>query len=480
MARAAVNRASLTMTGSQWTALHGHLFPGDRAEHGAILRCGLAESEGVVRLLVREVRLADEQTQYVPGTRGHRALSAGFVLDAALDFAEDKSIYLAVHCHGGADEVAFSKVDLASHELGYPGLLELIGTPVVGALVFARNAVAGDLWFPDGTRAEIDSLVITDPVRRSLTPAPPVVLVADSHYDRQARLFGDRGQAILRQQTIGVVGLGGAGSLINELLARLGVGHVILIDPDRVETSNLSRLVGGTRRDAQTFLTRSTRPRWVRRLGTRLAARKVDVAARVARAASVGTRITRIAAGVEDESVARQLLACDHIFLAADSATARLVVNAICHQYLIPVTQVGAKVTTAGDGTVTDIFAVSRLITPGRGCLKCNGLISADRLRQEATAAEQLERQRYVDDSGVHAPSVITLNAIATAHAVNSWMLRTTGLVPDDEAPWAHFDAVTGDLTADEPRADPDCTQCGPARFARGDARRLPTKMAHS
>jgi hypothetical protein len=112
------------MTGSQWTALHGHLFPGDRAEHGAILRCGLAESEGVVRLLVREVRLADEQTQYVPGTRGHRALSAGFVLDAALDFAEDKSIYLAVHCHGGADEVAFSKVDLASHELGYPGLLE--------------------------------------------------------------------------------------------------------------------------------------------------------------------------------------------------------------------------------------------------------------------------------------------------------------------------------------------------------------------
>lgn len=468
------------MTGSQWAALHGHLFPGDRAEHGAVLRCGIAEIDGALRLLVREVRLADERTQYVPGTRGHRMLSAGFVLDTALEFAEDKLVYLAVHCHGGTDEVAFSKIDIASHELGYPGLLELIGAPVVGALVFARDAVAGDLWSPDGTRAELDSLVVTDPVRRGLAPAPAPVVTADPHYDRQARLFGDRGQAVLRQQTIGIVGLGGAGSLINELVARLGIGHLIVIDPDRVETSNLSRLVGATRRDAQTFLTDDARPRWARRVGRALAARKVDVAARVARAASSDIRITRIAAGVENESVARQLLACDHIFLAADSATARLVVNAICHQYLIPVTQVGAKVTTDQDGAVTDVFAVSRLITPGRGCLKCNGLISADRLRQEATAAAQLERQRYVDDDGVHAPSVITLNAIATAHAVNSWMLRTTGLVPDDDAPWAHFDAVTGDLTADQPRADPDCTQCGPARFARGDARRLPTKMTHT
>lgn len=465
------------MTGPHWATLHNHLFPGDRAEHGAVLRCGLAETDGVVRLLVREVRLADEQTQYVPGTRGHRMLSAGFVLDTALDFAEDQSVYLAVHCHGGTDEVAFSKVDLASHAHGYPGLLELIGSRVVGALVFAHDAVAGDLWFPDGTRAALDSLIITDPVLRSLTPAPPPVVTADPHYDRQARLFGDRGQAVLRHQTIGIVGLGGAGSLINELLARLGVGHLILIDPDRVETSNLSRLVGGTHRDAHTLLTDDARPQWVQRLGRRLAARKVDVAARVARAASPGIRITSIGAGVEDDDVARQLLACDHIFLAADSATARLVVNAICHQYLIPVTQVGAKVTADRDGTVTDIFAVSRLIAPGRGCLKCNGLISPDRLRQEATAVDQLERQRYVDDDGVHAPSVITLNAIATAHAVNSWLLRTTGLVPDDEAPWAHFNAITGDLTADATRSDPNCTQCGPARFARGDARRLPTKL---
>ncbi|MCZ7579106.1 MAG: hypothetical protein M5U18_19515 [Dehalococcoidia bacterium] len=38
------------------------------------------------------------------------------------------------------------------------------------------------------------------------------------------RLFGDAGQALLSQLKVGVVGAGGAGSLVNEYLSRLGVG----------------------------------------------------------------------------------------------------------------------------------------------------------------------------------------------------------------------------------------------------------------
>lgn len=470
---------TVTIGGEHWATLRAHLFPGDGDEHGAILRCGIGRTSREVRLLVREVLTASDGKDYVPGTRGYRKLTADFVLDSALSFAEDESVYLAVHCHGGRGTVAFSHTDLESHELGYPGLLELIGAPVVGALVFAEDAVAGDLWTSRGERLELDHLVITDPVRQILTPAPRKAPSASPEYDRQARLFGDRGQEILKRQKVAVVGLGGAGSLISEQLARLGVGHLLLIDSDVVETSNLSRIVGARRTDAHPWMTDERRPSWMRELGHRLAAKKVHVARRVARTASPAIRVDAIVGGVEEHEVAQLLRDCDHVFLSADSATARLVVNAIAHQYLITVTQVGAKISVDKlSGDVTDVFAVSRRVGPGGACLKCNGLISSDRLREEATSAEQLDRQRYVDDLGVHAPSVITLNSVATSHAVNEWLMCVTGLSTQLlDVAWFHADALSGEVLIDEPRQDPGCTQCGPSRFALGDKRRLPTKM---
>ena len=45
----------------------------------------------------------------------------------------------------------------------------------------------------------------------------------------------------LTQAHIAILGLGGVGSTVAEGLARLGVGSITLIDPDRVESSNLQR-----------------------------------------------------------------------------------------------------------------------------------------------------------------------------------------------------------------------------------------------
>lgn len=53
------------------------------------------------------------------------------------------------------------------------------------------------------------------------------------------------------QLTVGVVGCGGTGSAVVQLLNRLGVGRMIVIDDDVVEVSNLNRLHGATMQDAQ-------------------------------------------------------------------------------------------------------------------------------------------------------------------------------------------------------------------------------------
>jgi hypothetical protein len=63
--------------------LHQHLFPGDDDEHGAVLSAGIADTARGTRLLVRDVFTAEDGIDYVPGTRGYRALTASFVAEVA-------------------------------------------------------------------------------------------------------------------------------------------------------------------------------------------------------------------------------------------------------------------------------------------------------------------------------------------------------------------------------------------------------------
>ncbi|WP_207402777.1 ThiF family adenylyltransferase [Rathayibacter sp. SD072] len=459
------------MTEEQWRALETHLFPGDGDEHGAVLRCGMATSSRGNRLLVRDVVPAVDGRDYVPGDRGYRKLTAAFAAENIDVCAEERLAYLAVHNHGGNTHVGFSATDMASHERGYPALLGINDGLPVGALVFAQDAVAGDIWTADGRRHEITHLRVCGRPEMNLTPEPTAVAAADPTYDRQARIFGDRGQAILAASRVAVVGVGGAGSLVSEYLARLGVGEIILIDPDRLDETNLPRVVGARRRDLPAALLPTWVPRRVIDAATRRSTLKVRIAARVAREASPASQITAIPRSVLDADVATVLTDCDHIFLAADSALARRLVNSITHQYLVPHTQVGAKVSVS-DGRVSDIFSISRMSAPGSGCLRCNGLIPASRLTEEATSEIQRRRQRYVDDADVHAPSVISLNAVAASRAVDDWLMNVGGLIAPGSSPnhWVSYSPMTDETFDFEPVTEPDCPHCGPSRFARGDA----------
>jgi hypothetical protein len=268
-------------------------------------------------------------------------------------------------------------------------------------------------------------------------------------------MFGKAGQAELANARVAVIGLGGIGSLVCEYLARLGVGEILAVDPDHLETTNLSRVVGATRADAE-----YGRP-------------KVEIAARHSAEAS-DTKILPIAADVAMESVAHRLRDCDYLFLAADSMRARLVFNALIHQYLVPGVQLGAKVRTAPDGTLLDVMSAVRPVRPGEGCLWCNQLIDPHQLAIEAKSDAERQAQAY----GVAEPnpSVITLNGVAAAHAVNDFLFHfldlTQAIAP---LSYRHFHFLDGTVKQVLPRKDEGCHECGRAgRLGRGDAGSLP------
>jgi len=62
-------------------------------------------------------------------------------------------------------------------------------------------------------------------------------------YERQKALkhIGKEGQVKLSQSTVAIVGVGAIGSVAAELLARSGVGKIILIDHDTIDETNLQR-----------------------------------------------------------------------------------------------------------------------------------------------------------------------------------------------------------------------------------------------
>ena len=403
-------------------------------------------------------------------------LRGEFIQSRIIRARDMKLAYLAVHNHGGTYSVGFSHDDFASHERGYPALLDIARGMPVGALVFARSAVAGDLWLPGLTRSKLDHAAVIGQNRKFLYPTPLSGAICREMYDRQSRLFGDLGQEILHQTRVGIIGLGGVGSIMAELLGRLGVGQFVLADPDKVELTNLPRLIGARRSD-MAF------PTWLPTRFQKLIRRnKVDIAARNIRHANPGAQITIMARDFLDADVAARFTDCDYLFLAADTMGARLLFNAIVHQYGISGVQVGAKIPVDKNGQIGDVFCVSRPVTPDSGCLWCNGLINPNRLQDEAVPAIAKREYAYLNDPEVVAPSVITINAVACAHAVDDFLFHMTGLNYDNkENTWFRWNSRRNKAGYDVPRASQDCLDCSQSdesRLGRGDHAVLPTRIA--
>jgi len=474
---------SLTIDEQLFSRLQSHLFPGDYDEHGAVIAAGISQTARGTRLLAREIFPATDGVDYVPGTRGYRALTASFVAEQS-DYCSSQDLcYLAVHNHGGIDSVAFSPDDLASHKRGYPALLQISNGIPVGALVFAKAAAAGEIWTTKGV-FPLEHLTVVGKHTRRLYPSPQdAPRRSKKIYDRHTRLFGDIGQEILSGLKVVIIGLGGGGSLLNEWLSKLGIGHIVSIDFDRVDITNLPRIVGATRWDAKTWLTAS-RWEWLRRFGKRVAAHKVHVAERVAKKANPAIIYDAFVGDVLDAPTAELIRDADFIFLATDSIRSRLVFNALVHQYLIPGVQIGAKVTSDKyTREVTNIFTATRLVFPavGGGCLECAGAIPASRLNSEGNNVEEQRAQNYVDDPQIGEPSVITLNVQSAAQAATDLMMMFTGLF-ESSADMGHIMNFARErrLNTVEPSPNPICPDCSTttgSRKAQGDALRLPCRM---
>jgi hypothetical protein len=95
------NNVSLTIDEKLFGQLYDHLFQIDNDEHGAVIAAGISKTSSGTRLLARNLFLAKDGVDYIPGKRGYRCLTAQFVADKTDFCCEENLCYIAIHCHPG-------------------------------------------------------------------------------------------------------------------------------------------------------------------------------------------------------------------------------------------------------------------------------------------------------------------------------------------------------------------------------------------
>jgi hypothetical protein len=210
----------------------------------------------------------------------------------------------------------------------------------------------------------------------------------DERFARQ-QFLGAHSDVLLAALRVGIVGLGGGGSHVAMQLAHIGVGETRVFDPQRIERSNLNRLVGATARDVE-------RRAW-----------KTAIASRVARGASPTIRVREFRTQWQES--AAWLRDCDVIVGCVDTYAARDQLELQARRYLIPYIDVGMDVTSISGGRFV-VSGQAILSVAGGPCLRCLGFLHDELLAEEAAGYGAAgPRPQVVWSNGVLASTAVGL-----------------------------------------------------------------------
>lgn len=446
---------SVRMTGRQHQALFAHLYPGDGKEAVAVLLAG--RQAGVERhaLSVRELILIPHNECFERSADEVRWATTR--LEERLPYAAQKNLaVIKIHSHpngfenfsmrdDGADQELFGSVfGWMNSDDPHASLVMLPGGKIFGRAALSDGrmrdltltSVAGDdvkFWFPDGGDEHLGEAML-----------------------RNEQAFGRGTMKLLRRLRIGVVGCSGTGSPVIEQLARLGVGTLVLVDPQFIEEKNLNRILNSTWEDAEVH-----RP-------------KVDVLERAITAMGLGTRVIPVQDELNRPRVVRELAACDVVFGCMDSLDGRQLLNRLSAFYSIPYFDVGVRLVADGDGGISHICGSVHYLQPDGSSLMSRGLVTEAGLRAEALRRDDPEQFRRLLDEGYIAgvaedrPAVLPVNMLFGSLAVNEFLARVHAYRHEPNGNYARL-MLSMEQVAFYPECDGDQCSALAKHVGRGD-----------
>lgn len=398
----------LRLTDVQHELLHRHLFPGDGLEALAFLICGRRAGGERHIFVAKELVL-------VPHSSIVRSESSITWSTSVLDELMGKifgtgSAIVKLHSHPTGFD-SFSSVDDRSDINTLSPFCTLIGDghSHASAVMLPEGRIFGRVVSENGLGPPLASVaVIGDDIK--VWQSKPS---GRSDFDeRSAQAFGSGTTNILKQLHIAVIGCSGTGSIVIEQLARLGVGHLVLVDPDKVEVKNLNRILNSSRADAER--------------GTA----KVDMLARAIGNMGLETSVTALAENLDNKKAVCAVAECDAVFGCMDSVEGRHLLNRLTTYYVLPYFDVGVRLDADGQGGINSIAGAVHYIQPGKSSLFSRRMYSMERLQAEGLKRTNPEiyaqecEDGYLRGVKEESPAVISINMLYAALAVNEFLAR--------------------------------------------------------
>jgi molybdopterin/thiamine biosynthesis adenylyltransferase/proteasome lid subunit RPN8/RPN11 len=351
---------------------------------------------------------------------------------------------ITIHTHPGTTHPWFSHADDAGDSRLMPSLLNQMPGPH-GSMVIAGSTglSIGRVWSEAGGPSELKVRLVgrmfswTSPTARKGNDS--------SWFSRQTLALGEAGQEILRDLHVVIVGLGGTGSVVFCQLAHLGLRRITVVDGDKVESSNLSRVVGATARDVGKT--------W-----------KVDVAARYAEQLGLGTEVMCIRGHLGKDVCSADIEGCDIALSCVDRHLPRALLNRLSYEKGVPLIDMGSVFRVDASGRITSGAGRVVIVGPSRPCLACWGHIDPNRIRIESLSAHDRAKETaegYIQGADVPQPSVVAFNTAVAGSAVIELLRHVTGFWGADDPPMRlSFDFETGTVRRNSLSPGISCRIC--------------------
>jgi molybdopterin-synthase adenylyltransferase len=383
--------------------LKSHLLTDRSREQMAILLCGISRVGKKMRLLGRHL-VTMPPAAFAHQSAGGLTLAPEVQQHVLRLAARENLSQVDFHTHPGEGmQVTFSRTDDENEAALARYLAERMPGTHYASVVLNPTASVARIWTHEN-REPVATEILAPDLRgcssESSSGSSGSGGIYSGRFDRQVRAFGHEFQRRLQQIRVGLVGVGGLGSILVEELARLGVHDWVLVDPDKVEVSNLNRLLGATLRDAEEEVA------------------KVAVALRTIRQSEPRAKVKTFRTSVFTPRALGALKSCDLLVAATDNDASRLVVNALACQYLIPLVHLGVNLAPKPDGGFEDISGEVAIPSLGEWCLLCGGMVSTERAGWDMARPEEralLTARGYLE--GTPAPAVYYLNSLVASLA---------------------------------------------------------------
>ena len=280
---------------------------------------------------------------------------------------KNKAGIIMIHTHpfsSGFQNVSipdlYYEQDMLSREIfGYTGF-PFVGMTLSGDRIWSARIYPKPYKIKWCTSVRIVGKNLTIHFNPELKP----ILKPNKKHLTTASVWDNLKHANIMRIKVGIIGSGSIGTGVGQILSRIGIGHIHLMDYDTIQIHNLDRLDGVTEES--------------------IGKQKIKVVSDLLKKSATNENFvcTTSNSSIVEVDGFEEALDCDLLFSCVDRPWPRQVMNHLAYSSLIPVINGGVSFKISNSKLVHGVYR-AQTVAPGRCCMSCHRAYDDSQVQQD-------------------------------------------------------------------------------------------------